>query len=97
MARRETRGGIFYTLPDLFEGDVLTFYMEATSGNLDPVMGVVDDDGLDTVAAVGGFWTAVQDGIDAGRDPLVVIPELRISDLGIVDVTKFEVVPLIVS
>ncbi|MBK9055727.1 MAG: adenine deaminase [Chloroflexi bacterium] len=28
---------------------------------------------------------------------LVVIPELRISDLGIVDVTKFEVVPLIVS
>jgi adenine deaminase len=25
---------------------------------------------------------------------LVVIPELRISDLGIVDVTKFEIVPL---
>lgn len=28
---------------------------------------------------------------------LVVIPELRISDIGIVDVTKFKVVPLIVS
>ncbi len=28
---------------------------------------------------------------------LVVIPELRISDLGIVDVTKFEFVPLILG
>ena len=28
---------------------------------------------------------------------LVVIPELRISDLGLVDVTKFEVVPLFVE
>ena len=28
---------------------------------------------------------------------LVVIPELRISDLGIVDVTKFEIVPLFVE
>jgi adenine deaminase len=28
---------------------------------------------------------------------LVVIPELRISDLGIVDVNRFEVVPLIVG
>jgi adenine deaminase len=28
---------------------------------------------------------------------LVVIPELRISDLGIVDVTKFEIVPVTVS
>jgi len=26
---------------------------------------------------------------------LVVIPELRISDLGLVDVTKFEFVPII--
>jgi adenine deaminase len=28
---------------------------------------------------------------------LVVIPELRISDLGIIDVTKFEIVPVTVS
>jgi adenine deaminase len=28
---------------------------------------------------------------------LVVIPELRISDLGVVDVTRFEIVPLFVE
>lgn len=74
--RVETGSGIFYTLPDLLEGDVLTFFMETTSGNLDPVIGIIDDAGLDTVSVRGGFFAAVQDGIDAGRDPLVVIDEL---------------------
>ena len=74
--RVETRSGILYDLPNLVEGDVLTFYMETTSGNLDPVMGIIDESGMESVIARGGFFEAVDEGIAAGRDPLVVIPEL---------------------
>jgi hypothetical protein len=73
--RVETRGGLGYELPDLVEGDVLTFHMETTSGNLDPFIGVADDS-PETVAAGAAFWDDVRAGVDAGRDPIIVISEL---------------------
>lgn len=71
-----------------------------------PIAGLMSDERAEVVAQKADKM--VQAFRDCGCDlnnaymqlsllALVVIPELRISDLGIVDVTKFEVVPLIVE
>lgn len=71
-----------------------------------PIAGLMSDERAEKVA--GDAAAMVQGFRDCGCTlnnafmqlsllALVVIPELRISDLGIVDVTKFEVVPLVVS
>lgn len=71
-----------------------------------PIAGLMSDERAEKVA--GDAAAMVQGFHDCGCTlnnafmqlsllALVVIPELRISDLGIVDVTKFEVVPLVVS
>jgi adenine deaminase len=71
-----------------------------------PIAGLMSDERAEKVA--GDAAAMVQGFRDCGCTlnnafmqlsllALVVIPELRISDLGMVDVTKFEVVPLVVS
>lgn len=71
-----------------------------------PIAGLMSNERAEIVAAKADKM--VQAFVDCGCTlnnaymqlsllALVVIPELRISDLGLVDVTRFEIVPLVVS
>ncbi len=69
-----------------------------------PIAGLMSDERAETVAAkAAALLDAIRD-CGCGWDnpnmqlsllPLVVIPELRISDRGLVDVERFEVIPLV--
>ena len=70
----DTVPGTWYELADLKQGDTLYVRGQGESGNLDPLVAIVDSDA--DLAAVGpAFRADVQKAIDAGRDPLTVIPE----------------------
>jgi adenine deaminase len=71
-----------------------------------PIAGIMSSDRAEIVAEKAA--TVLQGFVTCGctiNNPnmqlsllaLVVIPELRISDLGLVDVTKFEMIPVIVE
>jgi adenine deaminase len=71
-----------------------------------PIAGLMSDERAEVVAdKAAGMMQAFRDCgchlnnayMQLSLLALVVIPELRISDLGIVDVTKFEIVPLFVE
>lgn len=63
-----------YLLSDLKRGQTLYVHMEGTSGNLDPLVGVLDSDA--NVDALGiAFRTAVEQAVVEGEDPLAVIPQ----------------------
>ena len=66
--------GQWYLLKDLKQGETLTARLQGKSGNLDPLVAIVD--GAVDPASIGpAFQADVQKAIDAGRDPLTVIPE----------------------
>jgi len=63
-----------YLLSDLKQGQTLYVHMQGTSGNLDPLVGVLDSDA--NVDALGiAFRTAVEQAVVEGEDPLAVIPQ----------------------
>ncbi len=73
--RIEPRGNVFYVIPNLKQGETLYVYVEGTSGNLDPAVGLVDTD-LNSKILRETFRAEIDQAIVAGRDPLVVIPEI---------------------
>lgn len=71
-----------------------------------PIAGLMSDERAEVVAQKADRMVAAFEGCGCSLNnafmqlsllALVVIPELRISDLGLVDVTKFEIVPLFVE
>jgi hypothetical protein len=65
----------FYMLPGLKVGQTLYVYANGTSGNLDPLVALVDAD-TDLDSLKEDFFSQVLAGADAGRDPLLVINEV---------------------
>lgn len=72
--RIEPDGSNFYMLADLTEGDTLYVYAAGTAGNLDPIIALTSADRPMTTL-LEPFTADVRSGIQAGRDPLVVLPE----------------------
>lgn len=72
--RIDPDGSNFYMLADLTEGDTLYVYAAGTAGNLDPIIALTSADRPMTTL-LEPFTADVRSGIQAGRDPLVVLPE----------------------
>ncbi len=70
------RSGDFYwyELPDLQQGQTLTVSLKSTSGNLDPIMGLVGGD-VTASDIVEPYQAAVQEAVLNGRDPLIAAQE----------------------
>jgi hypothetical protein len=66
--------GVFYTLADLKEGDVLTVYANGTSGNLDPFVALADAE-LDRTTLAEDFNTEINQAIAAEQDPIAAIAD----------------------
>lgn len=73
--RAEVGNNIFYTLPNLKPDETLYVYVEGTSGNLDPFVGL-SDKRYDSEALNQAFWDEVQRVIAEGRDPLEALPSI---------------------
>ncbi len=70
-------GDVFYYLiPDLQRGQTLTVFTEGITGNLDPVLGLLNaaDDVNVTEAAYGA---AIQSALDGEGDPLIALNQSR--------------------
>jgi hypothetical protein len=65
-----------YLLPDLKQGQILYVYASGTSGNLDPIAGLIDTN-LDFQTAVAEYDAALERIIAQGRDPLLATEGLR--------------------
>jgi hypothetical protein len=70
------RSGDFfwYVLPDLRQGQELSVGLKGMSGNLDPMMGLVDGD-VTAEAIEEQFQRAIQQAVMDGRDPLIAAQE----------------------
>lgn len=70
------RPGDFYAyiLPDLQSGETLYVYMQATSGNLDPII-ALSDGTVDTQSLEDTYDSIVQQALVEGRDPLLAASE----------------------
>jgi hypothetical protein len=66
----------FYLLPDLKQGQILYVYASGTSGNLDPIAGLIDTN-CDFQAAAAEYDAELEQIIAEGRDPLLAADELR--------------------
>ncbi len=65
----------FYLLPNLNEGDKLYVYVEGFSGNLDPLIALMDAEvSVDSIRE--SYQTDVTNIIAAGDDPLAALPSL---------------------
>ena len=60
----------WYRLPDLKKDQILYVHLRGTSGNLDPVMGLVDGD-ADTEALEEVYLEAIQQALIDGEDPIL--------------------------
>ncbi len=60
----------WYLMPDLQSDQTLYVHMQGTSGNLDPIIGLVDGDS-DTEALEESYTTAIQGALIEGSDPLL--------------------------
>jgi hypothetical protein len=73
--RIETEDGVFYTLPDLEQGETLYVYAKGVSGNLDTFIGLSDC--ILTYADLSeSFRDQVNQVTAEGRDPLVALPAI---------------------
>jgi hypothetical protein len=70
----ELKENIVYKLTRLKQGETLYVYMKGTSGDLDPLAGLLKP-GIDFKTARETYLAEWEKGVAAGRDPLVVIPE----------------------
>lgn len=66
---------LFYTLPDLTQGDTLYVYVSGESGNLDPFIGLTDTF-YDSETVEEDFLSEIDHAIAQGRDPLEAITEI---------------------
>ena len=73
--RAEPGANVFYHIPLLKEGQTLYVYVERTSGNLDPFVGL-SDTRLEGDALSDAFWGEVERVIEEGGDPLAALPEM---------------------
>ena len=64
----------FFLLPNLKKGDTLYIYASGESGNLDPLV-ALGDESFSRETLRDDFLSAVNQAINAGRDPLEVVPE----------------------
>lgn len=71
----ETGSILFFTLPDLTQGDTLYLYGSGESGNLDPFIGL-SDTFYDSETLAEDFLSEVDHAIAQGSDPLKAIPEI---------------------
>jgi hypothetical protein len=71
--RIETEGGVFYTLPDLEQGETLYVYAKGVSGNLDTFIGL-SDCMLTGADLSESFMDQVNQVVADGRDPLIALP-----------------------
>ncbi|MFV9631026.1 MAG: hypothetical protein ACNYWM_08170 [Methanosarcinales archaeon] len=71
--RIETEDGVFYTLPDLKQGETLYVYAKGMSGNLDTFIGL-SDCMLTHAGLSESFIAQVNQVMAEGRDPLVALP-----------------------
>ncbi|MGB7115592.1 MAG: hypothetical protein WBD56_05565, partial [Anaerolineales bacterium] len=72
----------WYLIPDLQNDQTLYVHMQGTSGNLDPIIGLVDGDS-DTEALEESYTTAIQGAFVEGSDPLLAA-EAAANDLFLV-------------
>ncbi|MFC2023705.1 hypothetical protein ACFLT5_03095 [Chloroflexota bacterium] len=75
-ARIEPGEIVLYRLPGLVRGQRLYVYAEATSGNLDPLVGIADT-GLDPQKLESEYEAALDRAIARGEDPLEVVERMR--------------------
>ena len=73
--RTEPGRVVYYLLPQLGRGETLFVHATGTSGNLDPIVALIDAS-LDVSTLIEDFETEVYLAIAEGRDPLVAIPEI---------------------
>jgi hypothetical protein len=73
--RIEMEGGVFYTLPDLKQGETLYVYAKGVSGNLDTFIGL-SDCMLTGADLSESFWSQVNQVMAEGRDPLIALPAI---------------------
>ena len=66
--------GHWYQISDLTAGQTLSVRAQGKSGNLDPLVAIVDGN-VDPATVEPAFHADVQKAIDAGQDPLTVIPQ----------------------
>jgi hypothetical protein len=71
----ESQGGAFYRILYLEAGDTLYVHATRTGGNLDPVLGLANED-YDAALIREAFWGQVDLAIAEGRDPLKALPEI---------------------
>jgi hypothetical protein len=64
----------WYNLPDLQKGQTLSVYLAGTSGNLDPVVGLVDDS-QSTEAIIEQIQNVTKEAVVDGRDPIIELQE----------------------
>ena len=64
----------WYNLPDLKSGQTLAIHLQGTSGNLDPIMGLVEG-AADTKAVERNYKAVIQQAVVDGRDPLIAANE----------------------
>lgn len=67
---------VLYLLPDLRQGQQLTVYARPTSGNLDPIVGLLEAD-VDPELFELAYETAVDRAVAEGPDPLEAIEGVR--------------------
>jgi hypothetical protein len=73
--RLEPNRYLVYLIPDLKAGQTLYIYLETTSGNLDPVMGLISTQ-KDPMTVLRNYQDDMADAIEKGEDPLVAIPKV---------------------
>ena len=66
----------YYLVPDLKRGQTLYLYAENRSGNLDPIMGILDA-AQDTEALEIDYSTEIQTRIEQGEDPMLAAEAAR--------------------
>ena len=64
-----------YLLPGLKQGQRVSVYVHTTGGNLDPIVGLLDER-VDILQANQDYQTELERLVSANEDPLQVIPEL---------------------
>ncbi len=67
---------VLYRLPDLQAGQTLYVRVDGISGNLDPIMGVVETD-ADPAALEMSAETALDEAVAGGLDPLEALDQVR--------------------
>ena len=73
--RLEPNRYLVYLMPDLKAGQTLYVYLETTSGNLDPVMGLISTQ-KDPMTVLRNYQEDMLDAIEKGEDPLVALPKV---------------------